>query len=452
MPTERTAPPADGARFTAGRIPGTIAIGLVLLLPLQTGLDRIAQVLHAPGPVLGIIRLGKEALIAALVISVVWALVSGKLRMRLGYGTSLVLWVVLFAYLVFLVPFQGTGTSGVYALRNYFEPMVAGVAIGAALTASGRGQAFRVALSASTIVVALVVLVQALFPLSPFVSALRQTAANPYGTLPSAFTVSLVNQFRPFGTFSDPNDLGLFAVIVLLTTLPDRRAAAPRAGLGVVRALAVVTLVASFSRSAVLAGFVGLGVVGLLALLFRPGELAAIRLRRVAWAVMGLCLVVGAGVVVGDQMPQIQHVANTLSRADPSARGHVSSLVAGVRSSITHPTGFGLGMVGPRAGRYGAASKVSHVESSYLQLAMEAGLAALVLFALAWCAIVGAMAADAAGGRRPARAAEAGLGLAVLCAQATAFAFLPIILSLQTGALVWAHVGLLAVEPRDVPR
>jgi hypothetical protein len=36
----------------------------------------------------------------------------------------------------------------------------------------------------------------------------------------------------------------------------------------------------------------------------------------------------------------------------------------------------------------------------------------------------------------------------VLCAQATVFAFLPLIVSLQTGALVWAHVGMLAVESR----
>jgi len=138
----------------------------------------------------------------------------------------------------------------------------------------------------------------------------------------------------------------------------------------------------------------------------------------------------------------VAHIVNTMSKADPSARGHVRSLIAGTKELVEHPAGLGLGVVGPRAGLYGRAGKAYHVESSYLQLGLEAGLTGLLIYALSWVGTLAALFTDLGLHIGSERGQWARIGLAVLCAQGIAFAFLPNIVSLQIGAIVWCFVGL----------
>jgi hypothetical protein len=390
------------------------------------------------------VRLWKEVLIIALVAGVALKILEGTVVIRRNYGLAFVLWVLFFFFLLMRAPFDGNLLASAYAIRVYAEPLLAGLCIGIVFRAHVRVEKYVRILSVAMIVIALVGVAQVALPFSPLFVALRRSAADVFGDLPNAFTVSILNQFRPFATFSDPNDFGFFAVIVLVLCIcvgAGSRRLSYSASIFALTALAI-----SFSRSALLAGVVGLAAAVTLQILYRPEVAAAISSRiLIATSVLVLS---GAVILflVGREIPQLSHIANTLSQADPSAQGHVRSIVEGFGTVLRFPEGFGLGLVGPRAGLYGGAQKLYHVESSYLQIALEAGLPAILLYALAMLATLTASWIDAAS-----IGAYRQLGIAVtvvLAAAIGAYIFLPTIVSLQTGTLIWAVVGMASVEKR----
>ena len=125
----------------------------------------------------------------------------------------------------------------------------------------------------------------------------------------------------------------------------------------------------------------------------------------------------------------------------------MSSLVDGFRKVLDTPGGIGLGLVGPRAGLYGPEAKRYHVESSFLQIALELSIAGLLLYLLSWFSTVLGGLVDASSSRFNQAEADWGRFLvAVLCAQIVAYLFLPTIVSLQTGALIWSVLGVTATR------
>lgn len=408
-----------------------------MLLPLHTGILRLAMVSNAPSAIIQFITYFKELLLVVVIAEWLFGTLAGNWRLDLRLAPAIALWVVFLIYLAALTVLAHGSTDALYDFRVYAEPIVGGLAVGGVLRQYGAESRLPRILAWSTIIVAVLSLLQTIFPFAPLVVAIRQTTADASGQLPTALTVSIINKFRAFATFADPNDLGFFAVIALVSgfAMTDEDTGTRRLR-GGARISAVLVLMLSFSRSAALA--LGAGAVTMIAaiVLLDPRWIRLVTGKRVLVSAAALTLMIGAVATFGRAAPQIQHLLDTVNGADPSAVGHLESLAEGWEAMRRHAVGFGLGTVGPRA-----RVEIIHVESSFLQVGLEAGIAGMLLYLLAWAATTwGALLrADSAVGTERRWAL---ITLGILVAQAGAYVFLPTIVSLQTGALIFAHVGI----------
>ena len=188
------------------------------------------------------------------------------------------------------------------------------------------------------------------------------------------------NYVRINSTLRGPNPLGLYAATVVTLVLaiwfrvrrPFRLG--EKIGLWLLGGGAVVTLWASYSRSAVLAMLVAVACI----LFAVYGK----RLHRKVW--LGLAILV---VVLGGSLYAFrdsQFVSQVVLHEDPlegnsvnSNEGHISSLVDGVRRLVTQPLGGGIGSTGS-ASLLGNSPLI--IENQYLFVAHENGWPGLALF------------------------------------------------------------------------
>ena len=207
----------------------------------------------------------------------------------------------------------------------------------------------------------------------------KDTTIAPYLTVDQNEDYVRINS-----TLRGPNPLGAYAVIVLsilfayVATNKKQTGVWMRMTLGVT---AIVALWFSYSRSALLAGFVAGVTIGYLTL--------QKRLSRVAW-IAGL-VAVGATAGLIAVMWQAPFVQQVILHEDPlegnmvnSNDGHVSSLQSGVQLLIEQPFGAGVGSTGS-ASLYGEHGII--IENQYLFIAHEVGWLGLILF-LALFAVV----------------------------------------------------------------
>ena len=213
------------------------------------------------------------------------------------------------------------------------------------------------------------------------------TGENPrVAGLPENFIYNVGNN-EPFlrrlvSTFLSPLASGYLFVVALLLGFRLRAAAA---------ALSVVVaagLLWTFSRSSLVALAGGLVVLALLRR--RPLELAA------AAAVVGVAI---AWVHVFPKIAPTGHFTKVdlvyqqaqgkngptefgaASENEPSLHEHWASLKAGVRTTVHHPQGYGLGNVGQTASRTGTPLKAG--ESNYTEFGVELGIVGALLW-IAW--------------------------------------------------------------------
>lgn len=181
-------------------------------------------------------------------------------------------------------------------------------------------------------------------------------------------------------TLRGPNPLGAYAIIVLSLlfaawlkvkqTQPGRQTLA----LSVIVLGSFVALWASYSRSALIAAFVAIGitVVGVLGW----------RISRKFWIVLGVIVIVAAGALIAGRHTNfvsnvlLHNNATTGAEVDSNA-GHVESLKDGLARLVRQPLGGGVGSTGS-ASLYGDHPLI--VENQYLFVAHEAGWAGLAVF------------------------------------------------------------------------
>jgi hypothetical protein len=186
---------------------------------------------------------------------------------------------------------------------------------------------------------------------------------------------------RVNSTLRGPNPLGAYAGIVLavLTAalvkgklqLQHKKVLAATIALAI---CGVIALWISYSRSALVAGIVGVVLVVVIA--------AGRMLKRRHWIAVGVVTAVIAGVLIigrGDAV-----VSNVLFHENPSGgssissnEGHVESLTMGTERFIRQPLGGGVGSTGS-ASLYGDAPVI--IENQYLFVAHEVGWAGLATF------------------------------------------------------------------------
>ncbi|MHB8469661.1 MAG: O-antigen ligase family protein, partial [Gaiellaceae bacterium] len=272
-----------------------------------------------------------------------------------------------------------------------------------------------------------------------------------YG-LPENFIFN-VGGDRPFlrrlvSVFLSPLASGYLFTVALLVAASAlrRRIAVPLA------VVCAAGLLWTFSRSALVALAAGLVVLG------------GVR-RRPAWvAAAAVVLVVAYGwaqlfpkIAPTDRFTKAdltyQHVIakagpktayTATSTNEPSLHEHWTELVAGLRTMIRHPQGYGLGNVGQSAARTGTPLKAG--ESNYTELGVELGVLGAVLWA-AWG--LGLLAALARAGRDDPWAAGMAAAFAAILA-----------LAVQTDVIgdpwvaycVWILGGALSVRTRPQER
>lgn len=197
----------------------------------------------------------------------------------------------------------------------------------------------------------------------------------PYLTVDNNPAVVRIN-----GTFRGPNSVGAYGAMVLAgiaAAFVRKRGSFIWWGIfAAVLALgALVSVWNSYSRSALIATLVAVGIV--------KGVYYAKRLPLQAWVVAGVAvLVVGIGGFFALQ--HTDFMTRVILHDDPktgaevnSNEAHVESVQSGLRNLVTHPFGVGIGSTGSASLHSG---KPFIVENYYLFVAREAGWLGLTLF------------------------------------------------------------------------
>jgi hypothetical protein len=181
-------------------------------------------------------------------------------------------------------------------------------------------------------------------------------------------------------TMRGPNSLGAYAVIVLALLaafwLGGKRVLnkGPAFIAAVIGAGSLVALWFSYSRSALIAAAVAIGLVVVLAI----GR----KIPRWLWVGFGVAVLVGAlGLYVARDS---SFVTNVILHDDPdtgavvtSNEGHVDSLQDGIQRMVQQPLGGGVGSTGS-ASLFGDSPLI--IENQYLFIAHEVGWLGLALF------------------------------------------------------------------------
>ena len=252
-------------------------------------------------------------------------------------------------------------STALYGWRNDYEPVLLLLAVPALLTAA---QADRV----RTIIVAMSQVAAAIGILTwirgvSWLVTLHLLPA-PLSTYPFQLFSTGNSHPRAFSPLAAPNEFGAYldvalAVIVTRSDWSVRR----RAALSV---LPVIAIYLARSRSAL----IGIAL------------LASVVAVRVAWrrfgSAAGYGLATAAGIVSVVLIVQFLHSGGLSTSYDASLAGHASSVQAGIRNAFSHPLGYGLGNVGPRA--LLTSSNAVLVESFWLLQSLESGFLVLVAF------------------------------------------------------------------------
>jgi hypothetical protein len=189
------------------------------------------------------------------------------------------------------------------------------------------------------------------------------------------------NYIRINSTLRGPNPVGAYAVIVLAmmtalaTRVPERlRSHRRQIGFAMMAIASLVVLWVSYSRSALVAAIVAVGLV----LVLTIGR----KLSRRSW-IVGAVVVCGlAGGLLAAKGSSF--ISNVILHENPnggssvsSNDGHVASLLHGLAQLVHQPLGAGIGSTGS-ASLYGSSPTI--VENQYLFVAHEAGWLGLLLF------------------------------------------------------------------------
>lgn len=242
----------------------------------------------------------------------------------------------------------------------------------------------RVGIAGALVVVVFALLQVFILP----VDILKYIGYNSSTIMPYLTVDQNTDFIRINSTLRGPNPLGAYALMTLtiltawiVASKPNLRKK-PLLIVAVVFVGSIVALWASYSRSALLATVIALGIV-LLMLTYK-------RYKYVVLAIAAVAVVVGVGgIVVGRDS---DFISNVILHENPddnnnvnSNDGHISSLQDGLNRMISQPFGAGVGSTGS-ASLYGNEPLV--IENQYLLIAHEVGWLGLILFVMIFVGVL----------------------------------------------------------------
>jgi len=322
--------------------------------------------------------------------------------------------------------------AGVMAFRDYYEPVLVFVLIGA--FAPSRAQLGRFVRAWVVVLAFMAVLgiVQTVFWTAQDYARWGFGLPRSELGIPSTGVPGIVDLRAP-STVTGPNELGMHMVLGLLLA-SQLMLTAERGNQWLCFAIGLlfgIALVLTFSRSDLLASLIGMAALFLL----RQRDRAPV-FGRWSLQVAAILAVMFAAVL---QTGLLGHVAGTA--ANPQAQFHVQDTSSALDALLEDPAGVGMGLVGPRLGAFFPKDPAFHVEGSILQIAFDMGVwgAALwilfALVALVWAVRGWRRAEDPLDRALVGTAVGGGLGLSFV------LLFLPLMQSMPLMSWMWFLLG-----------
>jgi hypothetical protein len=342
-------------------------LALLLLMPFHTLFFRILTVdFSFPTIALSIMPLWKEFVIVLLLIRIGFTALQAK-RFYITYPW--VLWILFFFVLLGVQGLRNspTLTMGLYSFRSTYEPyLLLPVVLIVSFSSEWLHKVTKYIFVVSLLISAFA-LYQVWFLGFDFIWKYYSTN----GVIPSSFIIMGGQLQRAMGTFASPNQLGLYLafMIILAFNLALRKVYA-RWKLTLLIMVLIVALTFTVSRSSWLALVIGLGFSFTIWRRKHHGILLLIA---------GLALFFPLLVIMGFD----QHLTNTFTGQEIAASYHVDITFENLQTIFSKPLGVGFGHVGARALLFQdtfPAEARYYTESYILQLALEAGLPATLLF------------------------------------------------------------------------
>ena len=345
--------------------PSTVLAILLVGLPLHTVVFQVASA-HLPGLIVELARLWREVLLLALAI--------GMLRdWRSAWRSAERVWpafVAIGLYGATLLVGVVRAEGGLLALRGLrLAAMPLAVLTLCLCLPYGLSDLGRIiwAILGVGVLVAVFALYQGYVVGPSFLWRYYETG----GRLSSSFEVAGSPVQRLMGTFSSPNQLALYLVLLIMLAgtyiLTVRRR--ELALFGAV-ALYLLVLALTVSRSGWAA--LSLGAASLLLLWWRRWEL---------WAALALLAALGLGVMA--QRGLLARLPDLLSLQEISAAYHIASGWANLQTIWGNPLGAGLGSAGALsrgAKEAGLLTSRYPTESFLLQVGLQQGVQGMVAF------------------------------------------------------------------------
>ncbi len=296
-----------------------------------------------------------------------------------GGRSEQVVWTLLFAWLVISVlqiPESGHLTQAVkgFRLTQAYVPLVlAGIVV------------FPLATDREQLTDCLLAVFAVIAGYAALRAVIGPAAWERVYALSQSQQAQLAGLFRDIGSFNSPQDMvsylapaGVFALIVGLLDARVRTFA------WLTFLLAAAAVVESYVRIGLVAGGVGVGVVGVLVLLSKTVS----RRARIV-AVLVTLLVAGAGysaaIVAGAASPVTAERAGGLNHplSDASIQDRWTRWKHAARTALDHPLGTGIGTVGSATGSASTFARRGtgrYTDNSYLKVLDEQGIPIGLLF------------------------------------------------------------------------
>jgi hypothetical protein len=419
---------------------------LLGLLVQEQVIRMLRYALQAPETLTQAISLWKEiALLGMLAGLVLRRLLKVRYQLQFGRADLLLLAIALVALLH--TAFSPNRLAAMAALRNYFEPLLL-FYLARSIPYAERGlrQTMWVILGMG-LVTSLLGTWQALA--WDALDFQRWGYVHPDRWIPTVM-VGEEMRFRPSSLVAGPNVLGAFQVLFL--AIAAGLAATARTRWRWVAAggipILFIGLMYSYSRSALVT--LALSAVVLLAASMTQ---RSFRSRVLGWlrkpVTLGLIALLVLGfIAVFALSGMVDRVLDSL--ASLSSQFHFVDKVTAIEELIRHPAGIGMGLVGPRDGRFFPEVEPFKVESSLLQIAFDMGIYGLALWLAFWTWLLAWLKQGWAEGLGPTQSLLALISFCLWPGYLAAFLFLPLMQSLALMSWLWSLSGLAMAESKEV--
>lgn len=324
--------------------------------------------------------------------------------------------VLTVVYFIFITSFSFFSISSLYGLRNLTEPLLFLLVARNVKVKDELLYSLIKSIAIIAVLVSLFGIFQCLYLGDQFLLNLGYSVGK-YGKLHHSFYFAGGILQRNIATFSSPNDLAFFLVIVIVM-LDYYKLLFGKWVLRIFNLILYSSLLLTFSRSALL---------GLVIYFFFNNPKKGLKILALIFLAFSL-----VNFLFSDALISInKFISLTLSGEDSSIKGHIDSLLFSI-DLVKENFIFGLemGRVGPKASMY--FNSLIDVESSFLCLLLDVGFIGFVLYMISVISLM-----------------KNKLVFLMLLAVFPALFLLPVIYELEVMLILYGFIGLISVKKNE---